>query len=156
MDIAKAIAKLRSARGMTQDELSAKLFVSRDLVSKWETGARRPDWRTVEKMADVFGVTPDDIAGKDEFVFAELEKCLPDNCRLTSDELTALLDSFLDGLSETEADIFVQRYYFLDEAADMAARFGLKENHLRTILSRTRKKLKKYITEAIHEKQKNV
>ena len=156
MDIAKAIAKLRTDRDMTQDELAAKLYVSRDLVSKWETGARRPDRRTVERMADVFGVTPDDIEGTDDFVFAELEKCLPDNCSLTADELTALLDSFLGGLCENEADIFVQRYYFFDETADIAARFGLKENHLRTILSRTRKKLKKYITEGIHEKQKNV
>ena len=156
MDIAKAIAKLRTDRGMTQDELAAKLYVSRDLVSKWETGARRPDWQTVETLADVFGVKPDEIVRRDELAFEELEKCLPDNCRLTADELTALLDSFLGGLRENEADIFVQRYYFFDETADIAARFGLKENHLRTILSRTRKKLKKYITEGIHEKQKNV
>lgn len=153
MDIAKAIAKLRSARGMTQDELSAKLFVSRDLVSKWETGARRPDWQTVEKLADVFGVTPDEIVSKNDLSFTELEKCLPDNCRLTSDELTALLDSFLNGLCEAEADMFVQRYYFLDAVSDIAARFGLKENHVRTTLSRTRKKLKKYIKEGIYEKQ---
>ena len=153
MDIAKAIAKLRISRDMTQDELAAKLFVSRDLVSKWETGVRRPDWQTVEKLADVFGVTPDEIVNKNDLSFTELEKCLPDNCRLTADELTVLLDSFLSDLCETEADMFVQRYYFLDGIADIAARFGLKENHVRTTLSRTRKKLKKYIKEGIYEKQ---
>ena len=101
MDIAKAIAKLRINRGMTQDELAAKLFVSRDLVSKWETGARRPDWQTVETLADVFGVKPDEIVRRDELAFEELEKCLPDNCRLTADELTALLDSFWAAYART-------------------------------------------------------
>ncbi|MBQ1847593.1 MAG: helix-turn-helix transcriptional regulator, partial [Clostridia bacterium] len=44
MDIGKSIAKLRLSRGITQEELANRLFVSRDLVSKWETGARRPDY----------------------------------------------------------------------------------------------------------------
>ena len=78
---------------------------------------------------------------------------LVEDLKAFADELTALIDSFLSGLCESEADMFVQRYYFLDGIADIAARFGLKENHVRTTLSRTRKKLKKYIRENIYEKQ---
>ncbi|MCR4719426.1 MAG: helix-turn-helix domain-containing protein, partial [Firmicutes bacterium] len=36
---------------MSQEELAGRLFVSNDLVSKWETGKRRPDWAMIEALA---------------------------------------------------------------------------------------------------------
>ena len=156
MHIAKAIGELRKARGISQEELAAALFVSRDLVSKWETGARRPDWQTIEKLAAFFGVPTDEIVDKDELVYAELEKCLPENAELTAAELTGLLNAFLYGLDETEANLFICRYHFFESIADIAASFRLKENRVRSTLSRTRKKLKKFIKEATNAQFRNV
>ena len=151
MNIAKAISDMRNMNDLTQDELAAMLFVSRDLVSKWENGTRRPGWEMIEKMAEIFNVSPNNIVDKSELVYKELKKCLPNNCRLSVDELTSLLNSFLGEIDESEADIFVHRYYFLDSITDIAACFNMKENHIRTTLSRTRKKFRKHIKEVTDE-----
>lgn len=156
LDIGKAITALRTERGVSQEELAAYLFISRDLVSKWETGARRPGWQMIEKTAAFFGVSASRIADRNELCYTELEECLPDGCTLSVEELTAALNTFLSNQKETEADIFIRRYYFFDGTAEIAASFNLKENHVRTTLSRTRKKLKKYIKEVTNEQNKNV
>ena len=132
------------------------LFVSRDLISKWETGARRPDFPMIEKIAGVFEVSPATLVNRDELVYGELETCLPKDSPLTVPELSDVLNAFLEGLHETEADMFIRRYYFFESISDVASSFHLKENHIRSTLSRTRKKLKKYIKEVLNEKHKNV
>lgn len=147
MNIAKAIADLRLGRGVSQEELANILNVSRDLVSKWETGVRRPDWQMIERIANAFDVIPSVIADKNELVYTELEKCLPKDLHLSVSELVPILNSFLYNLKETEADIFIQRYYFLESITNISASFHRKENHIRSILSRTRKKLMKHIKE---------
>lgn len=156
MDISKAIADLRIRRNITQENLAAALFVSRDLVSKWETGARRPDWQMIERIARFFNVSTTVIVDKNELVYKELEKCFPKNSELTSLELANVLNSFLYNLDEVEADMFIHRYYFFESVAEIAALFNMKENHLRSTLSRTRQKLKKYIKEISDENLKNV
>ena len=54
MRTGQIIAKLRSEAGMSQQQLADVLFVSRDLISKWETGRRLPDYHYIEIMADLF------------------------------------------------------------------------------------------------------
>lgn len=38
MDTKDIILKLRTGKGMSQDELAEKVFVTRQAVSRWETG----------------------------------------------------------------------------------------------------------------------
>ena len=65
-------------------------------------------------------------------------------------KLTGLLNGFLAGLTEKEADIFMKRYYFLLSAPEIASEYRLRDNHIRSILSKTRKKLKRYVREALN------
>ena len=145
MNIAQSIADLRQGHNLSQEELADRLFVSRDLVSKWETGTRRPDWQMIERMAEVFGVETSAIVSRNEFVFGELEKCLPRESRLSVEELASVIGSFFETLSENEVNIFIRRYYFFERIADIAPAFGMNESHIRSILSRTRRKLKRFI-----------
>lgn len=156
MNISKAIADLRIKHSMSQEDFAAILFVSRDLVSKWEAGVRRPDWQMIERIAAYFDVPTDVIVDKNELVYNELENCLPQNSSLDTTELISVLNSFLYNLNEAEADMFIQRYYFFKSIAEIAASFHMKENHIRSALSRTRKKLKKHIKEVSNEDFKNV
>ena len=55
-DISKRIKELRTAAGLTQDELAEKLFVTRQAVSGWENHKTRPDIETLEKLAALFGM----------------------------------------------------------------------------------------------------
>lgn len=51
MEIGRQIAALRKARGITQEQLAAKLSVSPQAVSKWETGKGMPDIELLPELA---------------------------------------------------------------------------------------------------------
>ena len=55
------IAALRKANGMTQRELAEKLNVSDKAISRWERDECAPDLTLIPVLADIFGVTTDEI-----------------------------------------------------------------------------------------------
>lgn len=59
--IGKFIAVLRKANGLTQAELAEKLFVSDKTVSRWERDESTPDLELIPVIADLFGVTSDEL-----------------------------------------------------------------------------------------------
>ncbi|MCR5695070.1 MAG: helix-turn-helix domain-containing protein [Clostridia bacterium] len=147
MDIGVKIAELRKSRNISQQELADHLFVSRDLVSKWELGKRRPDYETIERIALYFNVSPDLILSRDDEIFNELSSCLEDGCSVSDDMLTALISEFLNKNSRLDSTVFIERYYHLKRISEISDIFKIKENHVRSLLSRTRRRLRKYIKE---------
>ena len=59
--IGKFISVLRKAKGMTQQELADKLLVSDKTVSKWERDERMPDISLLPAIAEIFGITTDEL-----------------------------------------------------------------------------------------------
>lgn len=59
MNIGERIYELRKAKGLSQEELAEKLGVSRQSVSKWESGNVMPDIDKAVAMSELFGVTTD-------------------------------------------------------------------------------------------------
>ena len=57
------IRRLRMEREWTQEELAARIRVSSQAVSKWETGQSLPDISQVPTLARTFGVTTDELFG---------------------------------------------------------------------------------------------
>lgn len=53
------LAELRKDSGMTQSELAARLYLTRQAVSKYEMGKTFPDVSTLVMLADIFGITLD-------------------------------------------------------------------------------------------------
>ena len=64
MQIGVNIAAHRKRAGMTQACLAEKLNYSDKAVSKWERGESMPDVTTLVQLADLFGVSLDDLAGR--------------------------------------------------------------------------------------------
>lgn len=145
MNIGNAIAQLRKEHSITQQALAEMLFVSKDLVSKWENGIRRPDYATIEQIANIFNITPDAIIEKDIYIFEELSDCIPEGIQINESEFTQFLNGFLRKINKREAEIFIHRYYFLENITSISKKIGLQENHVRSKLSKTRKKIKKII-----------
>lgn len=52
---------LRKMKGLSQDELADRINVSRQTLSKYETGESLPDIEKCRMLADVFGVSIDDL-----------------------------------------------------------------------------------------------
>ena len=59
MNIAERIQRLRKARGMSQEELADHMGVSRQAVSRWESGQSTPDLDKVVLLSDFFETTTD-------------------------------------------------------------------------------------------------
>ena len=59
--IGKFIAALRKANGMTQKDLADRLNVSDKTVSRWERDDGAPDLSTIPVIAEIFGVTCDEL-----------------------------------------------------------------------------------------------
>ncbi|MGM9545704.1 MAG: helix-turn-helix domain-containing protein [Vescimonas sp.] len=59
MQFGEKLQALRKARGWSQEELARQINVSRQALSKWESGAAVPDTENVVALSRLFGVTTD-------------------------------------------------------------------------------------------------
>ena len=66
MLLSEKILTLRTARNLSQGDLAEALEVSRQSVSKWETGQSVPDLDKIIKLADLFGVSVDELVREGE------------------------------------------------------------------------------------------
>ncbi|WP_290033289.1 helix-turn-helix domain-containing protein [Ligilactobacillus cholophilus] len=57
----KQIKKYREKLGMSQDKLAEMLYVTRQSVSKWESGDVVPDLEKIIKMSKIFNVSLDNL-----------------------------------------------------------------------------------------------
>lgn len=68
MVFAKKLKELRKEKGLTQEELASQLFVSRTLISKYESGAIYPTKENAEKIAQFFNVNLSDLIDSNETI----------------------------------------------------------------------------------------
>lgn len=63
MEFYENLKYLRKGANLTQEQLAEKLNVSRQAVTKWESGQSMPDIQNLKQMADMFGVSMDNLVG---------------------------------------------------------------------------------------------
>lgn len=75
MEFNQKLQELRKSKGITQEELANKLYVSRTAVSKWESGRGYPGIESLKGIATFFSVTVDELISTDQVLnIAEEEK----------------------------------------------------------------------------------
>lgn len=72
MTFGEKLKNLRGQNGITQDELAEKLYVTRTAVSKWENDRGLPTIDTLKQIAELFGVTLDELVSDDDVRSARL------------------------------------------------------------------------------------
>lgn len=90
MKLSEKIAELRKKQGWSQEELAFRLGVSRQSVSKWESGTALPEVDKIVQLADMFGVSCDYLM-KNDLVSAEVS-----NTNIVADETASQDDSSSD------------------------------------------------------------
>ena len=88
-----------------------------------------------------------------EVALEELMECVPAGSLAVNSvedaveaaELQRLLNAFLHTLPEKECNVFLRRYWYVEEYQEIARRFGMNLNTVKTSLFRTRKKLREYL-----------
>ena len=59
--VSKNIKKIRTEKGMTQETLAEKIFVTRQAISNWETGRTKPDVDSLLKIAEILDVQVEEL-----------------------------------------------------------------------------------------------
>jgi transcriptional regulator with XRE-family HTH domain len=69
METKEVLADLRKKGGLTQDEMAEKLFVTRQAVSRWETGETTPNVDTLKLISKEFDISINALLGQpQEFI----------------------------------------------------------------------------------------
>lgn len=63
MKTQNVILELRTKHGFSQDELAQKVFVTRQAVSRWETGETQPGTETLKLLSTLFDVSINTLLG---------------------------------------------------------------------------------------------
>ena len=87
--------------------------------------------------------------GEMELALDELVECVPavhsTEEAVEAAELQRLINCFLKTLSEQECNVFLRRYWYVEEYKDIDQRYHMNLNTVKTSLFRTRKRLKDYL-----------
>ncbi len=74
MEFNEKLQELRKSKGLTQEELSEVLSVSRTAVSKWESGRGYPNLDSLRLISRFFSVSIDELIGPEEIISAAEEE----------------------------------------------------------------------------------
>lgn len=95
MEFGKKIRQLRFKAGLTQEQLAEKLGIGAQAVSKWENAAAMPDITALPLLAEIFGVSIDDLFD------------------LTNEQRLNRIENRLDTEEDLPQDVFMEYEEFL-------------------------------------------
>ena len=95
MELGKKIRQLRFKAGLTQEQLAEKLGIGAQSVSKWENAVAMPDITALPLLAEIFGVTIDELFD------------------LTTEQRLNRIENRMDAEEELPADVFREYESFL-------------------------------------------
>lgn len=115
------IAEMRKKAGLTQSKLSTAIGVSRSTLAMYETNKSEPDFKTISKLADFFGVSVDYLLGREE------------KSPAAQDAQPSYVDEFVRDFGDLFADedfIKYARLYKIMDAAQRIYILGVIVGHL--------------------------
>ena len=146
------------ADNILQDSRDAEETVSDAWMDAWNTiPPHRPNClraflgtivrrRALDRFASVSAQKRG--GGQVELALEELSVCIPSTTpeeALEAAELAETINRFLRALPAPERRIFVCRYWYLDSIKDISAQFGFSQSKVKSVLFRTRGKLRRFL-----------
>ena len=98
MTLADRITEQRKLKGISQEKLAVELGVSRQAISKWESGQSVPELDKAVRMSDFFGVTTDYLLKGVETKKEDAPETLCRSPRMSLKALIGLILSTMSGL----------------------------------------------------------
>ena len=71
MEAKNILLELRTRQGLSQEELAEKIFVTRQAVSRWETGETTPNTETLKLLSKLFNVSINTLLGSPRQLFCQ-------------------------------------------------------------------------------------
>lgn len=119
MTIGANIKRLRTAKNITQEQLSVAMNVTCAAVSKWERGETYPDITLLQPLAYFFGVTLDELMGyNQEKIQAEINEIIA--MYRTHCDASKGREIIVKAYHDYPNDYWIMHYYMWNIAGDMA------------------------------------
>ena len=119
MTIGSNIKRLRTVKGITQEQLSVAMNVTCAAVSKWERGETYPDITLLQPLAYYFGVTLDDLMGYDqEKIQTEIDEVIASYRKHWNDKKGH--DIIVKAYCDYPNDYWIMHYYMWNVGGDLA------------------------------------
>lgn len=121
MRIGANIKRLRTAKSITQEQLSAAMNVTCAAVSKWERGETYPDITLLQPLAYFFGVTLDELMGyNEEKIQAEIEDVIALYRQHWLRDYAKAREIIVRAYHDYPNDYLIMHYYMWNLGGDMA------------------------------------
>jgi len=121
VNIASNIRRLRTQKGITQEELASAMNVTCAAISKWERGETFPDISLLQPLAYYFGITLDELMGYDrEKIQAEIENIITTYINLRRSDPVKAREVICHAHHEFPNDYRIMHYYMWNIAGDVA------------------------------------
>ncbi|MFB9768575.1 helix-turn-helix domain-containing protein [Lactiplantibacillus modestisalitolerans] len=97
MEFSEKLQRLRTGKGLTQEQLAKQLYVSRTAISKWESGKGYPNIDSLKSISAFFSVTIDELLSSEELIdLAETENA--SNIKRIYNIISGMMDVLTVGL----------------------------------------------------------
>lgn len=114
-----------------------KLFAFLGRITR-NIALNRYDYHTAKKRRDGFHI-----------LLSELEECIPSTysveLQYESDQVSKAISDFLRSIDSEIRIVFIRRYWYSDSIKNISKQFGISESKIKSMLFRTRNKLKAYL-----------
>ena len=121
MTIGANIKRLRTAKNITQEQLSVAMNVTCAAVSKWERGETYPDITLLQPLAYYFGVTLDELMGYDqEKVQAEIDDAIALYMKHFKSDYKKAREIIVKAYRDYPDNYRIMHYYMWNIGQDMA------------------------------------
>lgn len=108
MSLYKNIKTIRTNKGMTQAELAEVLHVTIRTIQNYESGNREPNIDTLTKIADVLGVSTDELTGKKKVVYDLTNPKIRETLsKIPKEDLLNRLEQKIKNIQQNAADAIV-------------------------------------------------
>lgn len=109
MEFKDRLKELRVHRGFSQAALAKSLGVSKSLIGSYETGGRKPGYEVLKGLADLFSVTIDYLAGREDGNVCRLDPEVAEKAReIYEDPNTRVILDAKRDLDPADLDFLVQ------------------------------------------------
>lgn len=98
------VQSLRKKYHYSQDDLANRMNISRSTVAMWETAQREPDFESVKKLAQIFGVTTDYLLGNTE----KPDQVAVEDGRIGKGWIAVIDSAKASGLSPEDLEAFIK------------------------------------------------
>lgn len=130
MNIGANIKRLRTAKNVTQEQLSVQMNVTCAAVSKWERGETYPDITLLQPLAYYFGVSLDELMGYDQQkIQAEIEEVIALYRQYQNSDFDKASEIITKAYSKYPNDYWIMHYYMWDICG------GLADNDITVLLA---------------------